>query len=252
MSDVLEFLKFFLEFDTSNLSVLHITIAGSVTIVMYFLLFFIRKYGKKQDITFVFMDFLVKCGIAFLVEFVIIWLYGSRITLLSIIVGILTGVYFRNKVFTFIDSSPSAQQDLKVRSELAELKEKFKKNPHYSILEVLLYYGYISKIQKEMVESANIFKTPDEMAKEFLIKTILTEEQLEEAIGIMNVIRREGKILTREEALLLIMNMGAEHTVRQHNDKDLLVSFVQEKGVFIPEESSDEDTGSGTNQDVDE
>lgn len=212
MGDVLDFIKLFLEFDTSNLSVVHITVAGVVTIVMYFLLFLFRKYIKKKDIDFVFLDFLVKCGIAFLVEFGIIWLYGPRVTFLGIILGFLVALYFRNKVFNFIDSESSAQHDLAVRSELADLKNKFKKNPHYSILEVLLYYGYISKIQKEMVESANIFKTPDEMAKEFLTKTILTENQLAEAIGIMNVIRREGKILTREEALLLIMNMEAVHS----------------------------------------
>ena len=121
--------------------------------------------------------------------------------------GFITSLYIRNKLFSFVDQNIAADHDLKMRMELAELKNKFKNSPHYSILEVLLYYGYISSIQKETVEAENIFKTPDDMAKEFLSKPILTEDQLEEAIGIMNVIRREGKILTREEALLLIMRM---------------------------------------------
>lgn len=205
MGDLLETLEFFNKIDTHNLSFSHIAIAAFVTLAVYFFMFIIRKYFKKMSISFSFTDFLIKCGVAFIIEFGLIWVYGPNVIILAIVIGLVVSVYVRNKLFSFIDVSEVADHDLQMRMELAELQNKFKKNPYYSILEVLLYYGYISSIQKETVEAENIFKTPDEMAKEFLSKPILTEEQLDEAIGIMNVIRRQGKILTREEALLLIM-----------------------------------------------
>ena len=207
MGDAIEFLKFLVDIETREISILHVSFAAGVTLLLYFTMFFFHKYVQNEGVQFSFTDFAIKCGVAFVVEFCLIWIYGPKVFILAIIVGFITSLYIRNKLFSFVDQNIAADHDLKMRMELAELKNKFKNSPHYSILEVLLYYGYISSIQKETVEAENIFKTPDDMAKEFLSKPILTEDQLEEAIGIMNVIRREGKILTREEALLLIMRM---------------------------------------------
>lgn len=221
MGDVVDLLQVFIDLDGKNISLLHITLAAVISLVIYFVMFSIKRFIQKLDITFSISDFLIKWGIAFIVEFGLIWLYGSKVFILSIIVGFIVSLYVRNKLFTFIDTSSVADHDLKMRMELADLKTKFKNNPYYSILEVLLYYGYISTIQKETVEAENIFKSPDDMAKEFLSKPILTKEQLDEAIGIMNVIRREGKILTREEALLLIMNMGKSSSDISDIEKEL-------------------------------
>lgn len=221
MGDILEFLKYLEVADGANLSVVHVVLAGLITIVLYFITFFFRKFINKVTSSFEPSDFFIKCGVAFLVEIICIWIYGRKIFVFSIVIGIIVALYVRNKFFSFIDSATKTDNDLKVRMELEDLKNKFKKNPYYSILEVLLYYGYISTIQKETVEAENIFKSPDDMAKEFLSKPILTAEQLDEAIGIMNVIRREGKILTREEALLFIMNMNGKNN--NPFDKDVSV-----------------------------
>ena len=241
MKDLLAVLEFF-NANANEISTIHITIATLVTIVIYFLLYLIRRFILKQVDHINWWELLVKVGIAFIVEFALIWLYGEQIFIVAIVGGMLAALYVRNKVFTFIDSNSSADRDLKMRMELAELKNKFKKNPYYSILEVLLYYGYISTIQKETVEAENIFKTPDEMAREFLEKPILTEEQLDEAIGIMNVIRRENKILTREEALLLIMNMGATHR-SEHNATGNVDHITTPTSAGNNEDNSNEEVG---------
>jgi len=225
MGDVLDFLKFLVDFDLSNLSLWHTLFAAVLTVVIYFIVFFVKKYGKKQDISFKFNDFVVKCGIAASIEFLLILIYGPRVLFISIIIGIVASVYIRSKFFPFIDNEKVATRDLSMRVELQELNRKFKKSPYYSILEVLLYYGYISPLQKETVEADNIFKSPDDMAKEFLSKPILTADQLDEAVGIMNVIRMEGKILTREEALLLIASMNSKVE-------------VHDGGIIIPKSDS--------------
>lgn len=236
MSDVLDFLKFIVDFDINNLSWKHMIFAAVATVVIYFIVFFVRKFGKKLDISFNFTDGIVKCGTAIIVEFILILIFGPRIAVISVVIGIIVSVFVRTKFFSFIDNEKFASRDLKMRVELSELNKKFKKNPHYSILEVLLYYGYISTMQKDTVEAENIFKTPDDMAKEFLSKPILTEEQLEEAIGIMNVIRREGKILTREEALLLIMNMNSKVHV---TDSGISIISEEETKEEHPETNSE-------------
>ena len=205
MKDFLSFLEFFKDLNLVEVDFPSVVIAAVITALIYVGLYFIRR--KVNDDNTSFKEYVLKFGFAFIVEFGLIWIYGKILFFPSIILGLLTALYFRNKVFSFLDLSPAATSDLSVKMELAELKSKFKKNPHYSILEVLLYYGYISKVQKETIEAENIFKTPDEMANELLDMPILTKEQLAEARGIMNVIRIEGKIITREEAIFHISKM---------------------------------------------
>ena len=210
MGDFLDFLVYFKDLGSLEPDFSSIFIAVGITAVFYLLLYFFRKYVMKSDVENSaggIREYFLKFGFAFIVEFGLIWLYGSILIIPSIVLGVLTALYFRNKVFSFLDLSAGASSDLSSKMELNELKSKFKKNPHYSILEVLYYYGYISQIQKETVEAENIFKSPDEMANELLDTPILTKEQLKEAKGIMNVIRIEGKVITREEAILHIAKM---------------------------------------------
>ena len=205
VEQALSVIKFFEDFRDHDVSAFHLVIASVITCLLFLGVFLYRKFWKRMDIVFSPVEFLVKFAVAFAVEFLLIWIYSPNVWALSVALGAVFAVYCRNRFFRFLDAEEQVDKDLDMRMELNELKTKFRRNPHYSILEVLLYYGYISAVQKEMVETRNIFKTPDEMAQEMLTMPVLTEAQLKEAKGIMNVIRRENKVLTREEALLLIM-----------------------------------------------
>ena len=208
--NIKEVVEFLLTFKDQEINFPAVLIAIAITFLSLFGFHLIRYYITKKEIYFNTVDILVKASIASFIELLIIWIFGHYVTLFAIIIGILLSLYIRNKYFGFLDQSVIANEDIKEKLELNELERKFKKTPNYSILEVLLYYGYISKLHKDFLESECIFESPDEMAVKLLERPILTETQLKEAKAIMNVIRREGKIMTREEALLLISKIEEE------------------------------------------
>lgn len=138
--------------------------------------------------------------------FLIIWIFGGSVFPLALFAGILMAYFIQEKYFKFLREE-TLVGDAQHLAEVNRLKRLFRSNPHYSILEVLLYYGYISPSQKESLEINNIFETPEEMASKLLEMKALTPIQLKEAKAIMNLIRREGKILTRQDALLLVAQL---------------------------------------------
>lgn len=213
--EFLEGLKDLITFITSNsdkpLSYSHVIFSALVILIGFLISMFITyKKDRKLDI----YGTLLEIGLGLVAAILIIWLVGPPSTLFAIIFAFIFAIFVRNKYFDFIHSGDVYKVDTKNQNELQRLKREFKDNPHYSILEVLLHYGYISPLQKEYVETENIFESPDEMAKRFLTMTVLTEEQLKEAKAIMNIIRMEHKILTKQDALLLISQM------KERSDKD--------------------------------
>ncbi len=208
-------LKDLINFITSNsdkpLSYPHVIFSAAV-IMIGFLISMLVEYKKNKKLDM--YGTLLEVGLAFVAVILIIWIVGPPSTIFAIIFAFIFAIFVRNKYFDFIHTENVHKVDTKNQNELQRLKKEFKDNPHYSILEVLLHYGYISPLQKEYVETENIFESPDEMAKRFLTMTVLTEEQLKEAKAIMNIIRMEHKILTKQDALLLISQM------KERSDKD--------------------------------
>ena len=156
-------------------------------------------------------------GIAELLIILIIWSCGPKSFLFAVIFGILVSVFIMNKYVDFIKKEPYSSENIKNQQELQRLKRKFKGNPYFSILEVLLYYDYISPLHKEYIETENIFDSPEQMAEKLLTLPVLTERQLDEAKAIMNVIRMEGQILTKQDALLLVAKFEERRAVNEES-----------------------------------
>lgn len=171
----------------------------------------------KHEHSFNLKEVSLKVAISVAVNILVVWFVGPHSAIFALIFGILAALYLKNKYFDFVSDATKSAETLAKEQEQQRLKKLFKEEPYYSILEVLLYYGYISPLHKEFIESENIFNTPDEMAEKFLTMSVLTEEQLSEAKAIMNVIRREGKILTRQDALLIVAKLEER---RIQNDQD--------------------------------
>lgn len=170
---------------------------------------FLGRLRKIKDFGFLacIKSFGVSLCIMEATSFVLLWAFGARSLPLSVAMSILAASFLENKYFSFLAHPEEAGTSSTNRSELKELEAKFKKTPNYSILEVLLHYGYIGELHKESAELSNIFEDPSDIAETFKQTPILTDQQLKEATAIMNVIRREGKILTRQEALLIVSRL---------------------------------------------
>lgn len=212
MEEVTQLIEFFLQFKDQPVSWPAFIFASILALCILSIVEVIRVKGKKGKI-FSPVFFLCGCLIAEVVIFVLIWLFGQGSLVLAVVLSVILSYYIQDKYFKFLQDS-STEDDVSHRQELQNLQKKFKKSPHFSILEVLLFYGYISPLQKDYVEIENIFETPDEMATKLLSLPALSEKQLREAKAIMNVIRREGKILTKQDALLLVSK------IEERRDKD--------------------------------
>ena len=114
--------------------------------------------------------------------------------------------------------------DEKYKEEIQELFSKLPINFNYStlnnptILEILLLYGYISQNHKDIAEMNNLFDTPDEIAEHLKTMYVITDEQLKEARGIMNIVRRKGRLISREEAAKILSTL--KHNVPSDDKKD--------------------------------
>lgn len=205
MDTIKEVIEFLLQYKDVPISVNHIILASVVSIAILSAVEFFEK--KSKDKVFNPKQFLIQNVISISLISLTIWIFGGGVLILAIALGILGSVWLYNKYFKEFMGEPLSKEDVQYSNELNRLKKEFRNNPHYSILEVLLYYGYISQLQKEYIETENIFDSPDEMSKKLLNISALTPNQLKEAKAIMNVIRREGKILTKQEALFQIAKL---------------------------------------------
>jgi hypothetical protein len=167
--------------------------------------------SKKSGVNIHVKQLLTQIAVAVPINIILLWILGSHVVIISPFVGIASSFYIKNRFFKFFDDDRAslatlqkAAQEKADREEVSRLQRKFKSTPNFSILEVLLHYGYISNMHKEYVEVSDIFSTPDELSQKFLQMPILTVQQLKEAKAIMNVIRREGRIVTKKEALVII------------------------------------------------
>lgn len=88
-----------------------------------------------------------------------------------------------------------------------------------TILEILLLYGYISQNHKDIAELNNIFDSPEEIAEKLKDMKVLTDDQLKEAHGIMNIVRRKGHLVPREEAMDLLAKLKQKQFDQDHSDK---------------------------------
>lgn len=203
MVDIVQFLNFCVSFlkdisiRTLNLNNVLLNLSFIFIIVTYYEI----NTGKMMNIEFKFFRVMKISFIVAVISILIHLLLGDTLFFISPLLA-LSSVYLLsiNKKVVFFNVYQEEKEDKEVGS-MEKLFNDFK-NP--SILEVLLMYGYISENHKEIVEINNIFLTPDEMVDKLKRMRVLSTAQLNEARAIMNIIRREGRIVTKQEALLLL------------------------------------------------
>ena len=151
-------------------------------------------------------------------------IFGDLLFLFSIPVSYMIGVFVRKKYFSFTDDDTQKAENPKdaraVTAQHSYVKQVMKSRKArpiqvLSVMDILLDYGYISNSQKETAEINGLFMSPDEMANQLLTTPVLSIDQLREATAIMNIIRREGRMLSREEALGILTQIADGRTVRE-------------------------------------
>lgn len=92
-----------------------------------------------------------------------------------------------------------------INGDISEKMEKLGKVSNFNILDVLFIYDYISDYQRRKVIQSLICESTDKMADKLLSIPTITEEELDEARAILNLIGLEGRIVTKEEAIICLL-----------------------------------------------
>lgn len=83
--------------------------------------------------------------------------------------------------------------------------KKLGKDNNFNILDVLYVYDYISDYQRRKIIQSMICRNTDQMAEKLLTTYTISPEELNEAYAILNLIGLEGRIVTKEEAIMCLL-----------------------------------------------
>jgi len=87
-----------------------------------------------------------------------------------------------------------------------------------NIIMILEMYGYISKNQKFKMITQSLFETPDEQVEKLLEMYVLNKDELDEARAILNLIRLNNRLVTKEEALQYILKFKEKQRKKGEDD----------------------------------
>lgn len=76
-----------------------------------------------------------------------------------------------------------------------------------NIIMILEMYGYISPNHKFKMITQSLFETPDEQVEKLLKMFVLDKNELDEARAILNLIKLNNRLITKEEALHCIVEI---------------------------------------------
>lgn len=79
-----------------------------------------------------------------------------------------------------------------------------------NIIMILEMYGYISPNHKFKMITQSLFETPDDQVNKLLAMYVLDEKELKEAKAILNLIKLNNKLITKEEALQCISDVESK------------------------------------------
>jgi len=163
----------------------------------------------------------------------VICLSLSENTLVSVLLGILSAIYIVPKISPkIIKKKDSGKEDKKAiennvnvvinnntddeKESLLpsfydpnnlKLPENITSYNQLNIIMILEMYGYISPNQKFKMITQSLFETPDEQVEKLLEMYVLNKDELDEARAILNLIKLNNRLISKEEALHCIMEV---------------------------------------------
>ena len=114
------------------------------------------------------------------------------------------------------ENKPDSNKDL---SDVRLNFEDIDKPDLNNIIDILLLYNYISANQrKKLYEEVMFLDEPEEEVERLLEMKVLSREELNEARAIKNLIKLEGKLVSKEDAVKWIIKQS--HKQDSHGGED--------------------------------
>lgn len=178
------------------------------------LIFLILYYDIKLKDIIKERRFMLLLVLVFFIDFLLECIFGNLMLIMPALAFFATHIIFMIKdkeLFKSFDSLRNKESsDTKDNDSLKEIQfkmSKLGKDSNFNIIDILYLYDYISDYQRRKVIQELIYEDSDEMVNYLNTHPTISNEELREARAIQNLIDIKSKILTKEEALLEIIDI---------------------------------------------
>lgn len=220
LSVVLEYIKNI--FDKDNFDVMILAFNFFIALIFLILYYDIKIKDIVKERKFMLLLVLV-----WLVDFIMECVFGNIIAILPVISFFVIHIAFMLKNKELFKQFESLSKKKKKKGigdkngfsfeeeedvfELNYKVNKLGKNTNFNIIDILYLYDYITDYQRRKVIQELIYDDVSTMAERLNTIPAVNDDELREATAILNVINLEGKLLTKEEALLHIMDISGKN-----------------------------------------
>lgn len=229
-NDIIDFFNSFsVIIENRNLENTTYIIAIIINLIIGIILFSIREINNKKEhnkkvniitiITMSLINFAVGC--------IILLITGINSILFAPIIGYISALYIEKKLLNKINSTSSNENNINVTvnnnlnnennnlvpnfyNPKVELPEGMTIND-LDIIKILELYGYISQNQRFKMVKNSLFETSDEQIQKLLTMYALDEKEYKEAKAILNLIKLNNRIVSKEEVIKFILEQEANN-----------------------------------------
>lgn len=195
------------------------------------LVFLIVYYDIKIKDIFKEKKFMILLFLVYVVDFILECIFGNIIVIIPAVSFFAVHTIFLIKdkelLKTFENIGRSGSNDDFLNSSsidaMNEIKFKMKKlgkTSNFNLIDILYIYDYISDYQRRKVIQTLIYEDPNGMVTYLQDHPAVSDEELKEAKAILNLITLQGRVLTKEEALLHIVDLQEKSANKSEKNKN--------------------------------
>lgn len=238
-SDIIDFFNSFsTTIEDKDLTGTTYLIAIIVNLILGILFFLFRDLSRKENGKKInIFNIIILSGINFAIGCIILLICGINSILFAPIIGFISSIYIEKKLLKEKSSNnnneaSSTENNINVTvnnnlndnerlvpnfyNPKVELPEGMTIND-LDIVKILELYGYISSNQKFKMIKNSLFETTDEQIEKLLTMCVLEDKEYKEAKAILNLIKLNNRIVSKEEALKFILEQEtAENSSSNH------------------------------------
>lgn len=182
---------------------------------------FILYYDLKPRDIFKDRKYLILITLISFVDFIMEILVGSIPLINSILSFFLVNILFLFKdkeLFKLFHKTKDKEKDIKYNEIQNKIDSLDKEYGDLNILDVLYVYDYITTYQRRKVIQDMIYNDENDMVTYLSEKPTITDEELKEARAILNLIHYYNKIITKEEAMLYLIDLNTDKANKEERN----------------------------------
>lgn len=186
---------------------------------------FIIYYDIKLKDIYKNKSLLMTYAIIIILEFLLELIFGNILVLTPLFsfFAVHIVLFIKNKdIFDSLSNHARERRGSDPKGEMGDLYYKMRrlgKNEDFNIIDILYIYDYITEYQRKKIMQTLICESMETMVDYLLSQPTITQAELKEARAIKNLISFEHRIVTKDEAMVYLLNnesYSEQSTIRHH------------------------------------